>query len=502
MAISANFEQYDINSVGEQLTTQSIVECRLNDWSENKILAVNATVSKTSCEVLSGEIRYGGKIYFSVLAATSEGTVTGAERAAEFSHKIISEDAAPALSCETFLKIEKIETRIDGKAVVLSAIVSASAKLILESRITCLQGGDGLVIKGLDVPVRRIRTFKESAEIEEEFETEYLGDVLSHCESAYVNKIIVSEGSVGVSGEIELGILAKRAGEKELVSFERLFPFSAEIPVAEAKNGDSADVVAGIRQVNISANCDEDKNKCAIVATVELELCGKVFAAQNVLLTEDAFSPSTECEIERKNLTFNEPIISFATNEKVSGTSALSGQVDFSCNMQAVTAPCLEITALTSENGEITAEGVLSATVLFTDKDNLPSSAQVNLPFAFPVKCDKAIKGDSVKISGIACGIYARQKQEGELEVDATLKLFISVYSLKTYSYVSSATEGSEIPENDSAISVYIADKGDGLWDVAKKLKKSPEEVSKYNSELEYPLKQPERIIIYRRKES
>ena len=47
MAISARYEQYDINSAGKRLTTQSIVECRLNDWSENKILAVNASVALT-----------------------------------------------------------------------------------------------------------------------------------------------------------------------------------------------------------------------------------------------------------------------------------------------------------------------------------------------------------------------------------------------------------------------------------------------------------------------
>ena len=54
MAISARYEQYDINSAGKRLTTQSIVECRLNDWSENKILAVNASVALTGAEVVSG----------------------------------------------------------------------------------------------------------------------------------------------------------------------------------------------------------------------------------------------------------------------------------------------------------------------------------------------------------------------------------------------------------------------------------------------------------------
>ena len=61
---------------------------------------------------------------------------------------------------------------------------------------------------------------------------------------------------------------------------------------------------------------------------------------------------------------------------------------------------------------------------------------------------------------------------------------------------------GADIPENECAISVYIPESGDGLWEVSKKLKKPPEEVSRCNAELEYPLCGDERIVIYRRKSS
>jgi len=217
------------------------VECRLNDWSENKILAVNASVALTGAEVVSGEIRYGGKIYFSVLAATPEGAIAGAERAAEFSHKCVAEEAAPALSAEVRLKVEKVEVRLDGKAVILSALVSASAQLVLSTRINCLSGGDGIVVKTADTPVRRIAVFSENAEVEEEFETDYVGDILSHSESAYVTRAVCGNGTIDVAGEIELGILAKRAGEKELVSYERLIPFRTEIACDEAESHDGCD---------------------------------------------------------------------------------------------------------------------------------------------------------------------------------------------------------------------------------------------------------------------
>ena len=500
MAISARYEQYDINSVGKRITTQSIVECRLNDWSENNIIAVNTSVALTGSEVLSGEIRYSGKIYFSVLAATPEGGVTGAERAAEFTHQCADEEAAPALNAEVRLKVEKTEIRLDGKAVVLSAIVSATVQPVLASRINCLAGGEGVIVKSADTPVRRIAVFSEQAEAEEEFETDYVGDILSHSESAYVTRAVCGNGTIDVSGEIELGILAKRAGEKELVSYERLIPFRTEIPCDEAESRDGCDATACVKTVNISANCDEDKNKCAVVAEIVLEIAGKVYLTQTLALCEDAFSPSCECVIERARLAYDEQIAAFTATERVSGNAALMGKIDFSCNMQAVTAQNLEITGVTAEDGQITAEGVLSATVLFTDANGVPSGIRVNLPFAFPVKCDKAHKGDKVRIDGIVCGVYARQKKEGELEAEGTIKMFVRVYSARNYDYVCGIEGGVELAENECAVSVYIPESGDGLWEVAKKLRKPPEEVSRCNAELEYPLCGDERIVIYRRK--
>lgn len=502
MAISARYEQYDIHSAGNRLSTQSIVECRLNDWSENKILAVNASVALTGSEVLSGEIRYGGKIYFSVLASTPEGGITGAERAAEFSHKCPAEEAAPALSAEVRLKVEKIEIRLDGKSVILSAIISANAQLVLSSRINCLSGGEGIVVKTADTPVRRIAILNENVEVEEEFETDYVGDILSHSESAYVTRAVCGAGTVDVAGEIELGILAKRAGESDLVSYERLIPFRTEIPCDEAESRDKCDVSVCVRSVNISASCDEDKNKCAIVAEIALEISGKVYLTQQIQLCEDAFSPTCECAVERSRITYDEQIAVFNATERVSGNAALMGKIDFSCNMHAVTAQKLEITGVTAEDGQITAEGVLTATVLFTDGEGRPSGVQMSLPFAFPLACDKVKKGDRVRIDGIVCGVYARQKKEGELEAEGTLKLFVRVYSSKTFVYVSGIEGGEEIPENDCAISVYIPESGDGLWEISKKLKKQPEEVKRCNAELEYPLCGDERIVIYRRKTS
>ena len=64
----------------------------------------------------------------------------------------------------------------------------------------------------------------------------------------------------------------------------------------------------------------------------------------------------------------------------------------------------------------------------------------------------------------------------------------------------SSAEEGEPVPEKDCAISVYVQRAGDGLWELAKRLNKSPEEVVESNPDLEFPIREGQRVVIYRKK--
>ena len=70
----------------------------------------------------------------------------------------------------------------------------------------------------------------------------------------------------------------------------------------------------------------------------------------------------------------------------------------------------------------------------------------------------------------------------------------------KSLGYISAVEEGEPKKACDSAVSVYIPKAGDGLWETAKRLSESPENIEKSNPELTFPLTGKERIIIYRPK--
>ena len=500
MSVSGKYEKVNYILSGRKTGAQSIVECRLNDWAENKVLAVSARAVFGGAEVLSGEVRYGGRLYFTVVAATPEGGVIGGERGAEFTHRAECESAAPAQTAEVSLRVEKVEIRRDGRALVLAAILTADIELFAPAEISYLSGGEGIVCDFRPVRMTQVYACRGEAEVEEEFDTDYVGDVLAHSENVLVSRVVASAGSLEVSGEINLGILAKREGESDTVSYERLIPFRAEIPCEEAVSGCGCAAEACVRSVSISASCDEEKNRCRIAAEFTLELRGRAYRGENVHMSADAFCPGFESSVERAEIVSREPVAAFSASERISGTAAISESVDFACSLQAVAFGGVRIAA-SAQDGEVIAEGVVSAYVLMKGGDGAPKSAEASLPFSFPVKCDRAKKGQACSVSAVACGFSARQKKEGELEAECALKLYVTLYSCERASAVTHIEAGGALPESGAAVSVYIPCAGDGLWETAKKLGKSPEEVRRTNAGLEFPLSGSERIVVYRRKQ-
>ena len=75
---------------------------------------------------------------------------------------------------------------------------------------------------------------------------------------------------------------------------------------------------------------------------------------------------------------------------------------------------------------------------------------------------------------------------------------------VKTYDgfaaeYVCEALEGEAYVESDCGVSVFLPKAGEDLWQVSKRLKRTPEELEKSNPDLKFPVEKGERILVYRK---
>lgn len=496
MSIKPHFETYRYTTKICVATSQSIVECRLPGSEITSILAVYAQAIPSDCVCADGEARYNGKLLLSVVYEDADRKVCRAERGAEFSHRAENESITPSCFARTSFSADNVTYRREGSGLYVSVIVSAEVSVYGTAQAEYLTDGEGIVAKKSSQTIVRSALASGEAETEDEFETDYLGDVLLHSESVNVTYVAAEAGQVCVSGEIALNICALKS-DLSLCSYERLIPFRIEIPCEEALPGLSSDARVRVKSATLTAGTDEERGKCKIDAEFILSADCEVYIRDELPVCEDAFSPYCELRLKKERRTgrYLSDILRFT--ERVSGSASLSATIDYSSSLQAAVLPRAEISCKNAgenaDGGE--AEGAVFADVILCDADGTHRSARLSLPFLFPLKYDG---GCAAEAEATVCGLSVRQRREGEAEAEATLKVTLKLYKETSAEYVSETEEGEEYPENDSAISVFLPKEGDGLWEIAKQLRRPPEEVEKSNPELKFPVKKGERIFIYR----
>ncbi len=492
MSIKPQFESY--RYIGEvcRLHGQSVVECRLPGSEIGSVLAVYAKAIPADCVCSDGEVQYGGRVLLTVVYEDGDKKVCRAERGAEFFHKTEGGKVSPACFAKALLSTENVSWRREGSGLYISVIVNAELVVYGSKQLEYLVGGDGLIAKKDAIRLCKTVCVTGETEGEDEFDSDYVGDVLLHSQTAIAQNVTASGGQIDVEGEIALNICVL-TGADGVASYERLIPFRMQIPTEEGFGKASASAFVTVKQAHLTASTDEEKGKSKLVLSYTLAATCFLDVEEEISCVIDAFSSEAETEVKLANdrgryLTKQEKC-----HERISGAAIISPAVDGEYTLQAAVLPRAEIAVKKTEKGT-EAEGVVLADVILVGGDGGHRSGNLSLPFTFPMDTD----GEDVEIDCIVCGLNVRRKKSGETEADATLKLCVRTYENKSWEYVCEVQEGEAYPKEESAFSVFIPRAGEDLWQVAKRLACNPEELQKSNGHLQFPLKGEERIFVYR----
>ncbi len=491
MSIKPQYETYRYTGEICRLQSQSIVECRLPGSEIGSILAVQANATPTENTCADGEVRYAGKLLVCVVYEDSNRKICRMERGAEFFHKAQHADVSPACFAKTDFSIVNVSHRREGSGVYISVVIGADSSVFGGKHAEYLSGGDGLIVK--KQPETLVHTLCVSGETEgeDEFETDYVGDILLHGESATINSVRVGAGQVEIDGEMQINACVLKA-DNQLCSYERIVPFSMQIPCEEAFGNVTASARVRVKSAHLSVGADEEKNVSKMVLSYCLSADCFLHTQKEISAVCDLFSPQVKTQANTVN-----GVGRYLTNyvkrvQRVSGTAHLSGSFDGEYTLSAAVLPRAEITCKHTDKG-MEAEGVITAEVLLCGAEGGYRSATLSLPFVFPLNEN----ADEIEAECAVCGLKIKRSGE-ETQAEATLKIGLCCYETRRWQYVGETTEGEPIQQSSAAVSVYVLREGEDLWQVAKRLSRDPDELQKSNPDLAFPVKEGERIYVYR----
>ena len=492
MLIQPQFETYRYTGEIDCLHSQSMVECRLPGSEIGGILAVQASAVPTECVCADGEVRYGGKLLLCVVYEDGNKQICRVERGAEFFHKAEGGAVSPACFAKVAFAVENVTHRREGSGLYISVVVNALVNVYGGKQIEYLSGGENVVAQTENIRVCKTVCVSGETEAEDEFDTDYVGDILLHSENAVVNRVRANAGQIAIEGELVLGVCVLKS-DNGVCSYERLLPFAIEIPCEEAFGDVRASARVCIKEARLTCDVDEGRGKSKIVFSYTLSADCFLSCIDEINVVSDAFSTLSQLRLEKGKGEGKYLTNTLKCTERVGGVAALSSLPDGEYVLEAAVLPRAEIVCKKTEKG-VEAEGAVLAEVILRGADGGRKRCSLSLPFVFPVD----IEGDVFEADGIVCGLNVRRKNGGETEAEATLKLCVKGYGNCCWEYIREVEEGEKIEENGAAVSVFVPRVGETLWQVAKRLNRTPEELQRSNPDLDFPVKAGERIFVYR----
>ena len=487
------FESYRYVGEVSRLQSQSMVECRFAGSEIGSVLAMQVNVAPGECICKDGEVQYAGKAIISLVYEDGDRRICRAERGVEFFHKADGKEITPACFVKPCFTAENINYRREGSGLYLSAVVQADLLVYGSKQMEYLTGGEGIIGKEAKTIAYKNICLSAETEGEDEFDTEYVGDILLHSETAIANHVSANAGQIEIEGELALNICVLKSDDA-VCSYERLLPFRMQVPCDEAFGHIKAGARMQVKSAHLTASTDEEKGKCHIVFSYCLSADCHLHIQEEISAVEDAFSLDGEVLLKSAKDGGRYLTNQLKCTERVNGVAALSPAIEGEYTLQAAVLPRAEIVCKKGERS-MEAEGAVYADVLLCGADGTHRKAELSLPFVFPIETE----GDFAEVDCIVCGLNVRRKKSGETEAEATLKLCVRSYEEREWAYVSEAIEGEKCDKEESAFSVFLPKAGEDLWGLAKRLNCAPEELKKSNPDLTFPLAEGQRIFVYRR---
>lgn len=492
MSIKPQYETYRYTGEICRLHSQSMVECRLPGSEIGTVLAVQATAVPSECVCMDGEVRYGGKLFLSIVYVDGAHNVCRAERGAEFFHKAEGGAVSPACFAKVAFTTDNVFTRREGSGLYVSVVVDAESIVFGAKQIEYLGGGENLVVKKAEQQICKCVCVSGETEGEDVFDADYVGDILMHSEKIVVTHVRAGAGQIEIEGELALNVCALKE-DNAVCSYERLIPIRMQLSSEEAFGDLRAAARVSVKEVQLHAGVDEDSAKSKMTLSYTLLADCFLYAKDRLVLTEDAFSPTEELLLEKANDGDRYLTNCVKYTERVGGEVSVSPAIEGEYALIGAVMPRGEVVC--KKNAErFEAEGVVSAELLFKSEDGGYKSGSLSLPFVFPLD----VSGEEAEADVLVCGLNVRRKKDGTTEAEATLKICVRVYERGAWSYVQTIEAGAVRVEKDAAVSMFALREGEELWDVAKRLACPPEELLRNNPTLQFPVKEGENIFIYR----
>ncbi|MBR4801095.1 MAG: DUF3794 domain-containing protein [Clostridia bacterium] len=458
----------------------------------SKVLSLSVDAKCESADPYSGYAEIAGRANFRLIYLDKENVAKGVDYNADFTARVDGDfEEGDNLVCD----IHVAEAEVGAKdSLTLTAALEICVKRTRSEELELLTTAEDCYVSKREATIPAFIAQKVATS---EFSDEQnvggeIDGVLSINASVAVTEATATEGGASLKSTVFAVVAYVKDGGIASQNFE--IPLEDEISLEGATEEDAIKVQAGIKNAKVILQGVTGDNVLRIEGEVVYKI--QAYRCSKTEIIDDVFMLSNELLLERANRRMNCYLGSVYQSEAVSGIALLGDNRPAAESVVALPyARCYVAKTYVSEDGEITAEGVVNTDVIYTDENGY-NSVRTEIPFS--ISLGRAEEGVEYSADCTVTGINAKLRREREFEIDVNLAVALAKYQEKECEYISSVELGEERQKNTSALSMYIAGEGEEMLDVCKALYAMPDEILAQNPDLVFPMKEGEEVVYFR----
>ena len=473
-----------------------------------KILQIDASVKVSKAEVMNVKMMIGGHVAYKVLYQPENASgVFSIHTGADFSHMEENSDFADGMhSCVT-AEVEHLESElINSRKIKIKSVVTLgiTVELLTPVMLPLEVIGDNIQTKlgtfgGQSKLLQKRDIITVSDSLSLPAGKPNIGSLLKSDVSLCNKDVKVIAGKVIIKGELAVcNLYVPEAGG--LVDYcSHTLPFT-EILDAEGLNEDHmCHVRTDVEECDFSLATDSDGDIRVINANIRVGVKISADATVSENVVTDVYSLTDNLDIGYNTINLQNPVVTSDFDYTIKN-SVRPGRGSSSIlsvyNMTATPS----ITATTSYDDKLSVEGYVDlASLCITSDENCPIMNHTEeIPFKIDVDAQGCRSGMEMSAEVEVNNISYNLNVSGEIDVRIVLSCHTQVLEKGKIAIVNRVESTGCADNATPSIVLYFVQKGDTLWDIAKRYHTKTEYIEELNGENCNPLKCGSQLLIPR----
>lgn len=246
---------------------------------------------------------------------------------------------------------------------------------------------------------------------------------------------------------------------------------------------------------NISTEIENGNNIITISHNIKVN--GVCIKSISIDLIDDMYSVDNEIEISTSKRDYTKNMQTEFVTDNISGEITLDDNetaiddIISNININA------EITNHYLKDNNLYLEGIISSHIIYIDENKEIKHKPIDLPFVINTK----IKIDQLDCIHSCINILDNKikvKRGTVIELDYSVSIMINIYQKDSKEIIDNMVIGKPLDYSTVDYQIFIAKPNESVWDLCKRIKISPDDISKYNKNLPLIMEGGEKIVIKR----